>query len=107
MEEGCYFWEFDILKSECRNSHVRIGCSLLYADLEAPIGFDHFSYGYKDIDGDIIHNKIKKKYGRSYSEGDTIGVFINLPKFSPSNINPSSQIEAKCIFNINYININK
>lgn len=100
MEEGCYFWEFDILKSECENSHVRIGCSLLYADLEAPIGFDHFSYGYKDIDGDIIHNKIKKKYGRSYGEGDTIGVFINLPKFSPSNINPSTQIEAKCIFNI-------
>lgn len=95
MERGNYFWEFQIVRCD-DNAHIRIGCCLLFADLDAPIGFDSFSYGYKDVDGNKIHNRIQMKYGSSFKTGDTVGVYLHLPPFSFSNM--SHSVEVKCIY---------
>ncbi|MCI30263.1 Set1/Ash2 histone methyltransferase complex subunit ASH2 [Trifolium medium] len=60
-------------------------------DLQAPVGYDGNSFGYRDIDGSKIHKALREKYGdEGYGEGDVIGFYINLPdgdKYAPKNQN--------------------
>ncbi|KAK4408283.1 protein TRAUCO [Sesamum angolense] len=49
-------------------------------DLQAPVGYDGNSFGYRDIDGSKVHKALREKYGEEgYKEGDVIGFYINLP----------------------------
>ena len=49
-------------------------------DLQAPVGYDGNSFGYRDIDGSKIHKALREKYGEEgYKEGDVIGFYINFP----------------------------
>lgn len=60
--------------------HTRLGWSTEKGDLQAPVGYDADSYGYRDIDGCKIHKALREKYGEEgYEEGDVIGFYINLP----------------------------
>ena len=48
---GAYYWECMISSTSDPGSHVRLGWSIRQGDLQAPVGYDRFSFGYRDISG--------------------------------------------------------
>lgn len=52
VHRGGYFWEALILPSHGPDAHYRIGWSTRQGDLQAPVGFDQYSYGYRDTGGE-------------------------------------------------------
>lgn len=58
--------------------HARIGWSLRLGDLQAPVGYDKFSYAYRDISGSRVHNSLRQDdWGaESYGPGDVVGFAI-------------------------------
>ncbi|OIW08807.1 hypothetical protein TanjilG_16388 [Lupinus angustifolius] len=77
--EGAWYFEIKVLKLG-ETGHTRLGWSTEKGDLQAPVGFDGNSFGYRDIDGSKIHKALREGYGEAgYKEGDVIGFYINLP----------------------------
>lgn len=85
VHRGSYYWEVEILESpDNDNAHVRIGWSTRQGELQGPVGFDKFSFGYRDIGGSKVHNSQRAdNYGAPYAAGDIVGCFIHLD--DPSN----------------------
>ncbi|KAM7277601.1 hypothetical protein ACFE04_004735 [Oxalis oulophora] len=78
--EGAWYFEIK-LESLGETGHTRLGWSTEKGDLQAPVGYDGNSFGYRDIDGSKVHKALREKYGEEgYKEGDVIGCYINLPK---------------------------
>lgn len=48
-------------------------------NLQAPLGYDKFSYSWRSKKGTKFHQSIGKHYSSSYGQGDTLGFFIELP----------------------------
>ncbi|XP_073015939.1 protein TRAUCO-like isoform X2 [Primulina eburnea] len=79
VTEGTWYFEIKVVHLG-ETGHTRLGWSTDKGDLQAPVGFDGNSYGYRDIDGSKVHKAIREKYGEEgYKEGDVIGFYINLP----------------------------
>lgn len=77
--EGAWYYEIRVVKLG-DTGHTRLGWSTEKGDLQAPVGYDGNSFGYRDIDGSKIHKALREKYGeKGYKEGDVIGFYINLP----------------------------
>lgn len=77
--EGAWYFEIRI-ESLGETGHTRLGWSTEKGDLQAPVGYDGNSFGYRDIDGSKVHKALREKYGEEgYKEGDVIGFYINLP----------------------------
>ncbi|XP_051118550.1 protein TRAUCO-like [Andrographis paniculata] len=74
-------WYFEIkVEYLGETGHTRLGWSTEKGDLQAPVGFDANSYGYRDIDGSKVHKALRETYGsEGYKEGDVLGFYINLP----------------------------
>lgn len=51
VHNGAYYWECQIGQSHDTNSHVRIGWSTRQGELQAPVGYDKYSFAYRDISG--------------------------------------------------------
>ena len=66
-------------KGDGQGPHVRIGLGRREAGLNAPVGFDGYSYSIRDKTGDKVHLSVPKAYGRAFGVGDVIGVYISLP----------------------------
>lgn len=80
--EGAWYFEIKVVKLG-ETGHTRLGWSTEKGDLQAPVGYDVNSFGYRDIDGCKIHKALREKYGEEgYTEGDVIGFYINLPEGS-------------------------
>ncbi|KAA8549783.1 hypothetical protein F0562_001467 [Nyssa sinensis] len=80
--EGAWYFEIKVAKLG-ETGHTRLGWSTEKGDLQAPVGYDANSFGYRDIDGSKIHKALREKYGEEgYVEGDVIGFYINLPEGS-------------------------
>ncbi|XP_022960791.1 protein TRAUCO-like [Cucurbita moschata] len=79
VEEGAWYFEIKVV-SLGETGHTRLGWSTEKGDLQAPVGYDGNSFGYRDIDGSKVHKALREKYGEEgYKEGDIIGFYINLP----------------------------
>ncbi|XP_050223016.1 protein TRAUCO [Mercurialis annua] len=77
--EGAWYFEIKVVKLG-ETGHTRLGWSTEKGDLQAPVGYDGNSFGYRDIDGSKVHKALREKYGEEgYKEGDVIGFYINLP----------------------------
>ncbi|XP_004291769.1 PREDICTED: protein TRAUCO [Fragaria vesca subsp. vesca] len=77
--EGAWYFEIRVM-SLGETGHTRLGWSNDKGDLQAPVGYDGNSFGYRDIDGSKVHKALREKYGEEgYKEGDVIGFYINLP----------------------------
>lgn len=50
-DNGSYYWEVEILETSAKDSHIRVGWSTRNGELQAPVGYDQYSFGYRDIDG--------------------------------------------------------
>ncbi|PKI79202.1 hypothetical protein CRG98_000494 [Punica granatum] len=78
--QGAWYFEIKVVRLG-DTGHTRFGWSTEMGDLQAPVGYDANSYGYRDIDGSKIHKARREKYGEEgYKEGDVIGFYINLPE---------------------------
>ncbi|KAI0185441.1 concanavalin A-like lectin/glucanase domain-containing protein [Xylaria flabelliformis] len=98
VREGTWYWECKITRgilnrNTATNSkdaayqpeahgHVRIGFARREASLDAPVGFDAYSYGFRDVAGQKVHMSRPKDFfppGEDMKEGDVIGLEIRLP----------------------------
>lgn len=68
---------------EVPNAHIRVGWGRREAILNAPVGFDGYSYGIRDYGCEKLHLARKSPYGsnpnRHLVTGDIIGCLITLP----------------------------
>ncbi|MCO5599597.1 hypothetical protein L7F22_053703 [Adiantum nelumboides] len=78
VQEGTWYYEI-IVEQLGPTGHTRLGWSTQKGDVQAPVGFDSNSYGYRDLDGSKTHVAVREVYGDLYVEGDVIGFYIHLP----------------------------
>ncbi|POR39348.1 Set1 complex component ash2 [Tolypocladium paradoxum] len=112
VRQGRWYWECKITQGvrEAKDSaakpdggrHVRMGWARREASLDAPVGFDAYSYGIRDVSGEKIYMSRPKEFfppGESIREGDVIGLEIQLPsehlhrKVMSGNYNPAIDAE--------------
>ncbi|EIW60833.1 uncharacterized protein TRAVEDRAFT_71103 [Trametes versicolor FP-101664 SS1] len=60
-------------------SHVRLGWARREAALNAPAGYDGYSYAVRDKTGEKVHLSRPRPYGRPFRTGDVVGMYICLP----------------------------
>lgn len=88
VREGCWYYECEILPSQ---GHVRLGWGAITGELEAPVGYDSWSYGFRDVNGARIHRSERYDgYGSSFGPGDVVGCAIYLQDESSNNAYSSS-----------------
>lgn len=89
IREGAWYVEMHIIEPEQMGSvnssmqdgpHVRLGWARREAGLNAPVGINGYSYGFRDTGGEKIFLSRTYKYGKAFGPGDVIGMYINLPK---------------------------
>lgn len=100
VHRGAYYWEMEMLEPQGPNAHVRVGWATRQGELQAPVGYDQYSFGYRDTGGvttrvavsqafthyspksstgSRVHNSERHDdYGEGYSAGDVIGCYISL-----------------------------
>jgi len=76
-------------------SHVRLGWSMRTGDLQAPVGYDKWSYGIRDINGSKIHcSKREDNWGgEEFGPGDVVGCAISMV--------PDSTMESTTVSSVN------
>jgi COMPASS component BRE2 len=91
VREGRWYWECKITRGTLKDKgpndpdshgHVRVGWARREASLDAPVGFDAYSYGIRDVEGQTVHMSRPKDFfppGQDLREGDVIGLEIQLP----------------------------
>ncbi|KAH8900051.1 COMPASS complex protein [Thozetella sp. PMI_491] len=91
VREGRWYWECKITQGTLKtrgegdpesHGHVRVGFARREASLDAPVGFDAYSYGIRDVAGQKVHMSRPKDFfppGDDLREGDVIGLEIQLP----------------------------
>ncbi|XP_062198026.1 protein TRAUCO-like [Phragmites australis] len=74
-------WYFEIKVTHLgATGHTRLGWATNRADLQTPVGYDAYGFGYRDIDGAKVHKAWRDKYAdEGYGEGDVLGFYISLP----------------------------
>lgn len=88
VREGCWYYECEILPSE---GHVRLGWAAITGELEAPVGYDSWSYGFRDVNGARIHRSERYDgYGTAFGPGDVVGCAIYLQDTDKSSLSSSS-----------------
>lgn len=60
-------------------AHVRLGWGRREASLNGPVGLDGYSYGYRDKTGEKVTLSRPRPYGKPFSTGDVVGMYISLP----------------------------
>ncbi|MCO5548132.1 hypothetical protein L7F22_001590 [Adiantum nelumboides] len=92
--EGAWFFEI-LVKSLGPSGHTRLGWSTQKGEIQAPVGFDNYSYAYRDVDGSKVHKAVREQYGQPYREGDVLGFYINLPNGAELAPKPASIVSYK------------
>lgn len=98
IRQGRWYWECKItsgipkrkrseshITEESPRGHVRMGWARREATLDAPVGFDAYSYGLRDVAGQKVYMSRPKDFfpaQEDIREGDVIGLEINLPSES-------------------------
>lgn len=89
VSRGNWYFETTILDLP-DNAHARIGWSQALGQVQAPCGYDKFSYAIRTRKGTRFHQSYGKTYGKEFSAGDILGCYIQLPtKFYPDVIPPT------------------
>lgn len=89
--------------------HVRLGIARIEASLEAPVGFDGYGYGIRDINCEKIHlsrrSEIKSNNQNECNtkidlkNGDIIGILLDLPNITVQKEIAKSMIKQKTLSN--------
>nr|QDF21435.1 set1 Ash2 histone methyltransferase complex subunit ASH2 [Brachionus koreanus] len=91
-------WYFEVtIQEKPDNSALRIGWAQKLANLQAPCGYDKFSYSWRSRKGTKFHDSIGKTYSKlidaensGYTQGDVLGFLIHLPLLEKSQLVPKS-----------------
>lgn len=75
IREGSWYFEYKIGGS----GHVRVGIGRKEAVIEAPVGYDAYSYGLRDLLGQKVHLSRLAAFMEPFGPGDTIGMLVELP----------------------------
>jgi len=75
-------WYFEITVSQLpENTACRLGWCQQYGNLQAPLGYDKFSYSWRSMKGTRFHQSRGKHYSdEGYTEGDVLGFHISIPQ---------------------------
>ncbi|NWR86279.1 ASH2L methyltransferase, partial [Furnarius figulus] len=74
-------WYFEISMDEMPpDTAARLGWSQPLGNLQAPLGYDKFSYSWRSKKGTKFHQSIGKHYSSGYGQGDILGFYISLPE---------------------------
>jgi Set1/Ash2 histone methyltransferase complex subunit ASH2 len=101
---GSWYFEVTIKEKPNASAAFRIGWAQPLSNLQAPCGYDKFSYSWRSRKGTVFHDSIGKSYSKLFSEnsvdpgyglGDTLGFYIHLP--------PSPHVETNNNDNSNNI----
>jgi len=87
VSEGAWYYEVVI---EPHTGNTRLGWSTAKGDIQAPVGYDKYSYSIRDKDGNVFHQSIGKSFGEPYGPGDVMGFYIYLPAQDASSAATSS-----------------
>ncbi|BGP48314.1 transcription factor, contains a PHD finger motif [Rhodotorula kratochvilovae] len=89
VREGAWYWEIKVERGggdggrdkggTGQGSWVRVGVGRRESPLNAPVGIDGHSYGYRDKTGDSVTLAQPQPYGQPYGTAHTIGVYLSLP----------------------------
>lgn len=83
--EGRWYFECKILSGvgkdgSTKHGNIRVGWARREAPLDAPVGFDAYSYAIRDIEGQKVHMSRPKPFmNTSITKGDVLGLEICLP----------------------------
>ncbi|CAN3474644.1 hypothetical protein DICA0_B05314 [Diutina catenulata] len=81
IREGRFYFEFVVVSAHEGGGHARVGIARKEANLEAPVGFDGYSYGLRDVNGELM--TLSRPQGTyldgGFTTGDVIGVLVDLP----------------------------
>ncbi|KAL3157668.1 hypothetical protein ABBQ32_012107 [Trebouxia sp. C0010 RCD-2024] len=77
--QGTWYFEITVVHLG-QHGHARLGWSTKKGDLQAPVGYDQHSFGYRDLEGVKVHQALREEYGEPYKEGDVIGCFLHMPE---------------------------
>ncbi|KAI5949043.1 ASH2 [Candida theae] len=96
IREGSYYFEFKILNAD-ENSHVRVGVARREASLEAPVGYDAYGYGIRDVDGELMFISRRKNVcvENGFTTGDVVGFLIELPSLKEHKREIREFVESK------------
>ncbi|KAK6185121.1 hypothetical protein SNE40_007425 [Patella caerulea] len=85
-------WYFEATIEEMPpDGATRIGWSQSLGNLQAPCGYDKFSYSWRSRKGTVFHQSRGKHYGDGFEEGDVVGFYIYLPTpKKPSKLLPTT-----------------
>uniref|UniRef100_A0A7N6B8Y6 Set1/Ash2 histone methyltransferase complex subunit ASH2 n=1 Tax=Anabas testudineus TaxID=64144 RepID=A0A7N6B8Y6_ANATE len=73
-------WYFEVTVDDMPpETAARLGWSQPLGNLQAPLGYDKFSYSWRSKKGTRFHQSIGKHYSSGYGQGDTLGFYIDLP----------------------------
>jgi len=79
VASGAWYFEVKIVHLG-PTGHTRLGWATNKADLQTPVGFDAYGFGYRDVDGAKVTKAWRDKYAdEGYGEGDVLGFYISLP----------------------------
>ncbi|EPX71124.1 Ash2-trithorax family protein [Schizosaccharomyces octosporus yFS286] len=91
MTQGEWYFEVKVEKGGGHDgSHVRIGLARREAPLDAPVGYDAYSYGLRDVGGQKVHMSRPRAFMESFGTGDIIGFHVSLPKITPTDAQVSN-----------------
>ncbi|XP_048876494.1 set1/Ash2 histone methyltransferase complex subunit ASH2 isoform X2 [Brienomyrus brachyistius] len=78
VRKGSWYFEASI-DDMPPDTAARLGWSQPLGNLQAPLGYDKFSYSWRSKKGTRFHQSIGKHYSNSYGQGDILGFYIELP----------------------------
>ncbi len=79
-DTGCWYYEVHIDKDKvaAQDAAYRVGFAHKKADLQGPCGMDRYSFGYRNIEGSLVHASHRvDQANEPYKAGDIIGCLIN------------------------------
>ena len=88
VRHGAWYVEVEILPPDASSQppapmrdgpHARVGFARREAALNAPVGWDAYSYGVRDQNGACVTLSRPQPFGRAFGPGDVVGLYIRLP----------------------------
>ncbi|WFD30317.1 (methyl)glyoxal oxidase [Malassezia sp. CBS 17886] len=104
VREGAWYVEMEVLPPDTSTRasppmrdgpHVRLGWGRREAALNAPVGWDAYSYGFRDQTGARVTLSTPEVYGRPFGPGDVVGLYIRLPTDGAPSPGSEHRIQQK------------
>ncbi|XP_041364541.1 set1/Ash2 histone methyltransferase complex subunit ASH2-like [Gigantopelta aegis] len=74
-------WYYEVIVNDMpAESAVRAGWSQSLGNLQAPCGYDKFSYSWRSRKGTVFHESHGKHYSDGFHRKDVLGFYISLPR---------------------------